>query len=70
MLPAAREVSLLNFELFEAELTLYPNRAKANFVLQGIKEGFRLGCDKPVTLESARRYKLSAYQHSRVINVY
>ena len=54
-LPAVRDVSPLNFELFEAELTLYPDRAKANFVLQGIKEGFRLGCDKPVTLKSARR---------------
>ena len=40
------EVSPLNFELFEAELTLYPDRAKANFVLQGIKEGFILGCNK------------------------
>ena len=69
-LPAVREVSPLNFELFEAELTLYPDRAKANFVLQGIKEGFRLGCDKPVTLKSARRNKLSAYQHSGVIDAY
>ena len=60
-LPAVNEVSPLNFELFEAELTLCPNRAKANFVLQGIKEGFRLDCDKPVTLKSARRNKLSAY---------
>ena len=65
-----RDVSPLNFELFEAELTLYPDRAKANFVLQGIKEGFRLGCDKPVTLKSARRNKLSAYQHSGVIDAY
>ena len=41
--PAVREVSPLNFELFEAESTLYSNRAKANFVLQGvIKEGFIL----------------------------
>ena len=69
-LPAVREVSLLNFELFEAELTLYSDRAKPNFVLQGIKEGFRLGCDKPVTLRSARKNKLSAYQHSGVIDAY
>ena len=32
-LPAVREVSPLNFELFEAELTLYPDRAKVNSVL-------------------------------------
>ena len=69
-LPAVREVSPLNFELFEANLTLYPDMAKANFVLQGIKEGFRLGCDKPVTLKSGRRNKLSAYQHSGVIDAY
>ena len=69
-LPAVREVSPLNFVLFEAELSLYPDRAKANFVLQGIKEGFRLGCDKPVTLKSARRNKLSTYQHSGVIDMY
>ena len=35
-LPAVKEVSPLDFELFEAELTLYRDRAKANFVLQGI----------------------------------
>ena len=70
MLPSVREVSPLNFELFEAELTHYPDRVKANFVLQGIKEGFRLGCDKPVIFKSARRNKLSAYQHSSVIDVY
>ena len=69
-LSAVREVSPLNFELFEAELTHYPDRAKANFVLQSIKEGFRLGCDKPVILKSARRNKLSAYQHSSVIDTY
>ena len=69
-MPSVREVSSLNFELFEAELSHYPDRVKANFVLQGIKEGFRLGCDKPVILKSARRNKLSAYQHSSVINAY
>ena len=70
MLPAVGEVSPLNVELFEAELSRHPDRAKVNFVLQGIKEGFRLGCDKPVTLKSARRNKLSAYQHAGVIDVY
>ena len=69
-MPAVREVSPLNFELFAAELTHYPDRAKATFVLQGIKDGFRLGCDKPVALKSARRNKLSAYQHSGVTDVY
>ena len=69
-LPAVREVPPLNFELLEAELTLYPDRAKGNFVLQGIKEGFRLSCDKSVTLKSARRNKLSAYQHSGLIDAY
>ena len=68
MLPAVREVSPLNFELFQAELTHYPDRAKANFVLRGIKDGFRLGCDNPVILKSARRNKLSTYQHSSVID--
>ena len=70
MLPTVGEVSPLNVELFEAELSRHPDRAKVNFVLQGIKEGFRLGCDKPVTLKSARRNKLSAYQHAGVIDVY
>ena len=42
MLPAVEEVSPLNVELFEAELSRRPDRAKVNFVLQGIKEGFRL----------------------------
>lgn len=60
MLPAVGEVSPLNVELFEAELSCHPEKAKVNFVLQGIKEGLRLGCDKPVTLKSARKNKLSA----------
>ena len=51
--------------VFEAELTLYPDRAKATFVLQGINEGFRLGCDKPVTLKLARRNKFSGFWISR-----
>ena len=38
-----------------------------NFVLQGIKECFRLGCNKPVTFKSARRNKFSAYQHAGVM---
>ena len=66
MLPAVREVSPLNFELFEAELTHYPDRVKANFVLQGIKEGVRLGCDKPIILKSARRKHRHA-KRARVI---
>ena len=69
-MPSVREVSPLNFALFEAELTHYRDTVKANFVLQGIKEGFRLGCDKPVILKSARRNKLSAYQHPSVIDAY
>ena len=70
MLPAVGEVSPLNVELFEAELSRRPDRAKVNFVLQGIKEGFRLPWDKPVTFKSPRRNKLSAYQHAGVIDVY
>ena len=70
MLPAGGEVSPLNVELFEAELSRHPDKAKVNVVLQGIKEGFRLGCDKPVTLKSERKNKLSAYQHAGVIDVY
>ena len=70
MLPAVGEVSPLNVELFEAELSCHLDKTKVNFVLQSIKEGLRLGCDKPVTLKSARKNKLLAYQHSGVIDVY
>ena len=68
MLPAVGEVSPVNVEVFEAELSRHPDRAKVNFVLQGIKGGFELGYDKPVTLKSARRNKLSAY--TILIDVY
>ena len=67
---AVAEISPLNLELFEAELTHHPDRAKIHFVLEGINDGFRLGCDKTETLESAKRNKLSAYQHSGVIDAY
>ena len=46
---AVGEISLLNFELFEVELDRHRKRAKVNFVLQGIKEGFRLGCDPEIS---------------------
>ena len=68
--PAVGEVSPLNFDLFQAELIHHPDRAKVAFVLQGIKKGFRLGCVNPVTLKSAPRNKVSAYQHPRVVDAY
>ena len=70
ILPATGEISPLNFELFEAKLRHHPDRAKVNFVLEGIKDGFSLGCEKPVTLKSAKRNKVSAYQHSGVIDAF
>ena len=63
ILPAVGEISPLNFELFDAELTHHPDRAKVNFVLEGVKDGFRLGCDKPVTLKSANNYGIDNLLH-------
>lgn len=70
ILPAVGEVSPLNHDLFAVELIRHPNRSKVNFVLQGIREGFRLGFDKPVTLKSAKRNKLSTCQHAEIIDAY
>ena len=70
ILPAVGEVSPLQFDLFATELRRHPDKAKVNFVLQGISQGFRLGFEKPVRLKLARRNKVSAYQHADIIDAY
>ena len=46
-LPAVREVSPLNFELFEAELTLYLDRVKQTLSFKGFEEALDLVAINP-----------------------
>lgn len=41
-----------------------------DFILHGIKEGFKLGFNSSVSLKSAKKNKASAYQHPQVIDAY
>ena len=42
-LPPVARVSPLNFSAFQRELALHPDRTSAEFVLDGIRFGFRTG---------------------------
>ena len=52
ILPAVGEVSPFQFDLFATELRRHPDKAKVNFVLQGISQGFRLGFEQTGSFEN------------------
>ena len=55
---------------FSWELRLHPNRQKVDFVLDGIRHGFRLGFCSTQRLKPAKKNKPSADQHPSVIDEY
>ena len=70
-IPPVSCISLLNLEKFRPELSLQPDRAKAHYILEGIKHGFLSGFDSSlVVLRTSSRNKRSANEHPEVIDVY
>ena len=64
-------VSPLNFSAFQRELAVHPDRTSAEFVLDGIRFGFRTGfVPGLVPLISSRRNMKSASEHATVIDNY
>ena len=57
-------------EQFAWELQLHPDQQLVQFVLQGIRHGFRLGFCHTQPLKSAKKNKPSADQHEFVIDEY
>ena len=63
-------VSPLNLSVFRHELASHPNQELVQYVLQGIRHGFRIGFDRQSRLKPANRNKHSAYEHPTVIDNY
>lgn len=60
----------LILDRFAHELRSHPNKVHADYVLRGIKEGFRLGFHSSAPLRSAKRNKRSAMANPTVIDTY
>ena len=69
-LPSVAEISPLNYNRFCSELTKHPNRDWVDYVLHGIREGFKLGFESSFLLKPPKKNKASAYQHATVIDAY
>ena len=63
-------VSPLKAEEFARALTNHPDQRQVAFVLDGLRNGFRLGFHQYRKLKSAKGNKLSANQHTDVIDRY
>ena len=69
-LPPVSVVSPLKPEVFAAKLSQHPDQHLVAFVLDGLRNGFRLGFQHSKKLKSAKSNKASANQHSEVIDHY
>lgn len=63
-------VSPLCVEQFTWDLRRHPNPERVAFLLDGLRNGFKLGFSQNQTLKSAKRNKPSAYEHPSVIDEY
>ena len=69
-LPPVSEITPLKVDQFAWELRHHPNRLLCNFVLDGLRNGFKLGFQPALSLKSAKKNKPSAYQQPSIIDEY
>ena len=69
-LPPVSAVTPLVAEQFAWELRFHPQQPQVDFVLDGIRHGFKLGFSPSQKLKSAKKNKPSAIQHASVIDAY
>lgn len=69
-LPPVSAVTPLQAEQFAWELQFHPHRPQVEFVLDGIRHGFKLGFCPSQKLKSAKNNKPSADLHASVIDEY
>ena len=69
-LPPISAVTPLVAEQFAWELRFHPQRPQVDFVLDGIRHGFKLGFSPSQKLKSAKKNKPSVDQHASVIDAY
>lgn len=69
-LPSVADISPLNCARFQTELKNHPDKQWVHFVLQGVREGFKLGFNPSLQLKPTNKNKVSARQHAKVIDSY
>ena len=69
-LPPVSEITPLKVDQFAWELRHHPHRQPCNFVLDGLRNGFKLSFQPALSLKSAEKNKPSAYQQPLVIDEY
>ena len=69
-LPPVSAVTPLQVEQFAWELRLHPHQQQVQFVVDGIRHGFKLGFCPTQKLKAAKKNKPSADQHQSVIDDY
>ena len=69
-LPPVSKVSPLWVDQFVGELRRHPNHPQVEYVLEGLRNGFKLDFLPTQSLKSAKRNKPSAYLHPSVIDDY
>ena len=69
-LPPVARVTPLRADQFAVELRYHPNQSRVSYVVEGLRQGFRLGFSTSAKLKAAKRNKPSAFQHARVIDDY
>ena len=69
--PLGRVVTPLKVEAWKTYLTNHPDRAFVDYLLRGIRLGFRIGCKSQASqLKSSKANMVSAIQHPQVVSEY
>lgn len=69
-LPPVSFVTPLKVAYLETELASHPNKANVQYVLNGIREGFRFGFKNHQALRSSQKNKQSAIHNPQVVDKY
>ncbi len=56
--------------VWETELAHHPSPTFAHYIVNGIRQGFRIGCSRQLQLISASRNMASALEHPEVVSEY
>ena len=70
MLPPVSAFSPLLVEQFSCDLRNHPNHQLVAFILDGLRNGFKLGFNHSQKLKLAKHTKPSAYEHPTVTDEY
>ena len=66
----AVQTAPLDWRAWEAALAAHPDRHFADYISQGVREGFRIGFDYTSRRESASRYMRSTVEHPEAVYRY